>query len=118
MKEKKIKLCIEPPEPPNPCEGCKDFKECSDSAWFEVCPEAASYDGAMAERERWKEVDIDKMFKTYDKYIKLLLEELNETSSTAWIHGWRSSRAAQGEKCRKEIRKLRELYIIKHQTYT
>jgi hypothetical protein len=42
-----------------------------------------------------------------DKYIELLVEELNETVSMATTHGWKSSRAEEGERQRNRIAELR-----------
>lgn len=42
-----------------------------------------------------------------DKYIELLVEELNETVSIAATHGWKSSRAEEGERQRNRIAELR-----------
>jgi len=42
-----------------------------------------------------------------DKYIELLVEELNETVSMAATHGWKSSRAEEGERLRNRIAELR-----------
>ncbi len=43
-----------------------------------------------------------------DEYMKLLGEELSETSTIAHIHGWRSKRVEQGELLRKKIAELRK----------
>lgn len=37
------------------------------------------------------------------EYIQLLSDELNEVVGMASIHGWQSSRVAEGERLRKEI---------------
>lgn len=42
-----------------------------------------------------------------DKYIELLVEELNETASMASTHGWKSSRVDVGEQMRNRIAELR-----------
>jgi hypothetical protein len=42
-----------------------------------------------------------------DEYIKLLGEELNETSVIAHNHGWLSKRFEEGELLRKKIAELR-----------
>ena len=42
-----------------------------------------------------------------DEYIELIGKELDETSISASIRGWRSSRVKQGEKLRNEIDVLR-----------
>ena len=42
-----------------------------------------------------------------DNYIRILGNELNECVTIAHIHGWRSTRCAEGEKMRKEIAELR-----------
>ena len=44
----------------------------------------------------------------YEPYIKLLGQEIDTLSPLAIAHGWRSVRAEAGEKCRKEIAKLKE----------
>lgn len=44
-----------------------------------------------------------------DEYMKLLGEELNETSIIAHNHGWRSKRVEQGELLRKKIAELRKI---------
>jgi len=40
---------------------------------------------------------------TYEEYIKLLTEELNEVVPIAYIHGWKSNRYEQGKKLRKKL---------------
>ena len=42
-----------------------------------------------------------------DEYIKCMGEELNDTATLAGIHGWRSTRVAEGRKLRREIAALR-----------
>ncbi len=42
-----------------------------------------------------------------DEYIAVMGEELNDTATLAVIHGWRSTRVAQGRKLRREIAALR-----------
>ena len=42
-----------------------------------------------------------------DNYIRILGNELNDCVTIAHVHGWRSTRVAEGEKVRKEIAALR-----------
>ena len=42
-----------------------------------------------------------------DEYITIMGEELGEVSTLAVIHGWRSTRCAEGERMRREIAALR-----------
>ena len=42
-----------------------------------------------------------------DNYIRILGNELNDCVTIAHVHGWRSTRVAEGEKMRKEIAALR-----------
>jgi hypothetical protein len=42
-----------------------------------------------------------------DNYIRLLCNELTDCVTIAHVHGWRSTRCAQGEKMRREIATLR-----------
>jgi hypothetical protein len=42
-----------------------------------------------------------------DNYIRILGNELNDCVTIAHVHGWRSTRVAEGEKMRREIAALR-----------
>jgi len=42
-----------------------------------------------------------------DEYIAVMGDELNDTATLAVIHGWRSTRVAEGRKLRREIATLR-----------
>lgn len=51
------------------------------------------------------------LINTYDKYIKLLIEEISELAVFAKTHGWRSTRYEQGIKMRKEIERIKNIVI-------
>ncbi len=46
----------------------------------------------------------------YDKYIKLLEDEIKGVAGIAYVHGWRSSRYKEGKKLREKIAKLKEIH--------
>ena len=63
--------------------------------------------------------NLDKLIEAYDNYIKLLVEELDETVSIASVHGWKSKRAELGVMCREEIKLVKEqLQKEEPKTYT
>lgn len=45
--------------------------------------------------------------KKLEEYIRLLIDELDETVSIACIHGWESKRVKEGNKIRTEIEHLK-----------
>lgn len=47
------------------------------------------------------------LIETYEEYIRLLHDELNETVPYAIWTGWKSSRAEKGQECRNKIIDLR-----------
>jgi len=47
----------------------------------------------------------------YDRYIKLLGEELDELAVLAANHRWKSNRVEQGKKARKEIERIKDIVI-------
>ena len=51
--------------------------------------------------------DMTKLVDALDNYIRILGNELNDCMTIAHVHGWRSTRCAEGEKMRKEIAALR-----------
>lgn len=68
---------------------------------------------AVKEAIATRDKDWIKLFKVYEKYIKLLDEELNELGGTAFIHGWKSSRVDKGTACRKKIKSLKKELELK-----
>jgi hypothetical protein len=50
------------------------------------------------------------IFEVYDRYIKLLGEEIDTLSPLAIAHGWRSVRFEAGNKCRADIESLKSKY--------
>ena len=52
--------------------------------------------------------NINNLIKAYDKYIKLIIEELHEVSPLAVSHGWKSTRYKAGEIARKNIEKCKQ----------
>lgn len=59
----------------------------------------------LSERERAK--NLAKLVQKLDEYVSMLGEELSETITCAYSHGWESSRVAIGEQMRKEIAEIR-----------
>lgn len=51
-----------------------------------------------------------KLIDLQQKYIKLILEEAEETVPIAYAHGWRSTRYEEGKRIRKELAKLQEQF--------
>jgi len=49
------------------------------------------------------------LIEAYDKYIQLLIAELDETVSIARIHGWESSRFEVGKQAREDIDMLKKV---------
>lgn len=47
------------------------------------------------------------LIEAYDEYIQLLGDELSEASGLAAVHGWKSSRAQAGTRCRATIAALK-----------
>jgi len=47
--------------------------------------------------------DYKNLIEAQEKYIKLLQEELDETATIAWVHGWRSHRFESGMLLRRRI---------------
>ena len=63
--------------------------------------------------------NLDNLIGAYDNYIKLLIEELDETVCIAQLHGWKSKRAELGVMCREEIKLIKEqLQKEEPKTYT
>lgn len=60
----------------------------------------------MNNKTTQKERDLDVLNAKLLQYIKLLVEELDELVSIAYVHGWYSKRYAAGRKMRKEINRL------------
>jgi hypothetical protein len=52
-----------------------------------------------------------KIFDVYDGYTKALGDEINDISTLAYIHHWRSHRVKEGEEYRSKIAALRDKYI-------
>jgi len=53
---------------------------------------------------------MDELIEAQDKYIKLLIEELDETVPIASIHGWKSSRFEIGKQMRNDIDMLKKVF--------
>jgi len=51
-----------------------------------------------------------KLKESYEAYIKLLGEEIDELSSFATIHGWKSTRAEKGAELRSKIGEIKKPY--------
>lgn len=47
------------------------------------------------------------LIKAYEDYINLLSDELNDCVPIAHVHGWRSSRADQGQAARDKIENIK-----------
>ena len=47
-----------------------------------------------------------------DEYLKIICEELNETTSIASVHGWKSTRYKEGMKLREEMNLLRNPPVL------
>jgi hypothetical protein len=67
------------------------------------------------EGERYRKVvpldyvkDLVSLCKTYEQYLKLVGEEINELIPYAAPHMWKTTRFEAGEKFRKKISKLKE----------
>ena len=48
------------------------------------------------------------IFEIYDKYIELLVAEIDDLCGLALVHGWKSSRVELGRKCRDAIQQLKK----------
>jgi hypothetical protein len=48
------------------------------------------------------------LINAYERYIALLVDELNEVVPLAMSHGWKTSRAQSGEAARTEIQKVKD----------
>jgi len=49
----------------------------------------------------------DELISAEEKYIELLVAELNEVVGMAPIHGWQSTRVKQGQTARNEIQNIK-----------
>jgi hypothetical protein len=65
----------------------------------------------MAKVEKPTYTDND-LIKALEEYIKLLAEELDVLTTMASIHGWKSTRAKQGEKLKHTIKLIKEGYTL------
>ena len=50
------------------------------------------------------------ILEVYDRYIKVLGEEIDTLSPLAISHGWRSVRTEAGNKCRADIQEVKSKY--------
>lgn len=57
--------------------------------------------------------EIEETIRVYDIYIKLLIEEIESMITLAHSHGWESTRFEAGEKCRDNIKSLKDKYLDK-----
>lgn len=66
----------------------------------------------MSKKKDAESVEVNAMVRQlideYDNYIKLLNEELEETLTYAWTHGWKSSRHNVGAVARNKIDGLKD----------
>jgi hypothetical protein len=86
------------------CRNCGLIWEFGDERANEPCP-IKSKDCEMT--------DVEKLIDKYEEYLAALLEELNETTGIAYIHGWRSSRVEEGNRLREELGVLKDKLGIK-----
>lgn len=49
-----------------------------------------------------------KLAQAYADYVELLVAEINDLIPLAYVHGWKSSRVAQGEAARAKIQECLE----------
>jgi hypothetical protein len=64
----------------------------------------------MQAKLTWAEAEqrgIRKAIDTYEPYIELLGKEIDSLLGVAVAHGWQSSNAEAGEKCREKIAQLK-----------
>lgn len=59
-------------------------------------------------RQHYAKKRVEEVTATYDEYIKLLIDEINELIGMAHVHGWRSSRVEKGKELREKIAQLKE----------
>jgi hypothetical protein len=75
---------------------------------YEACEKAYLIAKTAPVDEVLCSVRLCKLVNLQEQYIDLLTKELDETSSIADIHGWKSERFNQGETLRVEIAHIRE----------
>jgi hypothetical protein len=54
----------------------------------------------------------NELIKALEQYIVLLGKEITALTPIAYIHGWKSTRAEQGEKLRNKIKLIKEGYTL------
>lgn len=85
------------------CKGsCKDARLAVNVAQRDA--DAAHYEPLIQQAKR-------EIFEVYDAYIKLFGEELDSLMGLAISHGWHSTRAEAGEKCRADIQSLKSKHL-------
>ena len=57
------------------------------------------------------------LIKTYEDYIRLLGDEINDLIGIAYIHGWESKNVDKGRELRDKIAKLKKQYLKEDPNY-
>jgi hypothetical protein len=98
-------------------QGVKDQYECQQIDLKQARQEG--YTRGTKDQDKFREADLAQarqevarqIFEVYDRYVKLLGEEIDELFGLAFAHGWRSKRVKTGSKCRADIQSLKSRFI-------